>query len=290
MYQKLNACPLCGNSQFKNYMVVKDHAVSGESFALSKCLNCRLVFTNPRPDDQNLHRYYQHPEYISHVNRPQNLQQWIYQTVRYFTLRQKINWINQLNPKKSHLLDFGCGTGAFLKVAQRSGWNCQGVEPDEKALQSAINQNLTVKADLADLSQKQYGVITLWHVLEHLPDLTQTVKQLLSTLPKSGQLWVAVPNRDSFDCRYYQEYWAGYDIPRHLYHFNQENTRFLASKFKLKIIKIIPLKLDAYYVSILSEKYRHASIMNGIKQGYLSNKWASTHDLDYSSLVYVFQK
>ncbi|MDH5602598.1 MAG: class I SAM-dependent methyltransferase [Cyclobacteriaceae bacterium] len=296
MYEKIEKCPICSSEKIKNQQLIKDFSITNELFNISKCENCELLFTNPRPDPENIGKYYASKEYISHSNKPVNLIQYIYKLVRYFALRKKLNIINSLS-KKGNILDFGCGTGHFLSTCQKDGWQISGFEPDNKANEIAcMTTGTMIYKDILSVNTNQpYNVITLWHVLEHLHDLNGTMNLLYSLLYKQGVLLVAVPNIKSYDSLLYKEYWAAWDVPRHLYHFSQKNIKDLAKKHKFKIKKIYPMKFDSYYVSYLSEYYKnnHNNLLGkyiySIINGYKSNN-KGKEAFEYSSLIYVLTK
>lgn len=293
MYEKLTQCPLCKSGHFNNFIVVKDHAVSQESFSICKCSSCNFLFTNPRPDQQHIGQYYHSKNYISHQDASSNITNFIYKLVRKYTLRQKVGWINEFAKTKSRLLDFGCGTGYFLKAAEKDGWKVIGFEPNSTASSIAINKNnLNVYEEITDLeNEKKFDVITLFHVLEHVHDLEGTLQFLLRKLKHRGSLYIAVPNYDSYDAAVYKEKWAALDVPRHLYHFTAATMDNLAKQYHLKIKAIRPMSFDSYYVSILSEGYtdNKNKIINAIKNGYKSNQIAKKEN-NYSSLLFVLRK
>ena len=293
MYNKLDKCPLCKSTKFKNLIICKDHFLSGESFAISYCEQCKLEFTNPRPADELLHKYYQSAEYISHSNKATTLQNKVYKLIRKYTIKQKVKSINQY-VKKSALLDYGCGTGEFLSACKQDGWKVTGIEPEIIARDQAhslVGDSLydNINNMLKDVS---YDAITLWHVLEHVPDLNFLIRNLKRILTHNGIIFVAVPNNHSWDAKHYKEFWAAYDIPRHLYHFNQESFKNLCEIHSLKIISIIPMKFDSYYVSLLSEKYKFQknNYLKSIINGSLSNNYARLNQNNYSSLIYILKK
>jgi len=299
MYLKLESCPLCHNGYFDNYMICKDHQVSGESFAIVECSNCKLKFTNPRPGPENIVKYYVSDSYDSHSTRIKSLYGVIYRIARYFNLKNKIKLVGKF-AQKGTILDVGCGTGEFLQTAGKSGWNTVGMEPNPKAREYA--QKLTgsiIHQEISDISQKKYfDAITLWHVLEHVDDLKGTIKRLKKLLKREGKLIIAVPNCESYEAGVYKEMWAGYDVPRHFYHFTKSSMDFFQKEFDLKLKKVLPLKLDALYVSLLSEKSknRSSSLTNSLgayfkalRMGIRSNREAGRSN-NYSSLIYVFTK
>ena len=298
MYQKIEECPLCQSGHFDNYLICKDHSISGESFAIVQCKECNLRFTSPRPTQQNLVNYYASDSYISIANKANNITNLIYKFVRLFTIRQKTRLIRSL-AKVGTVLDVGCGTGDFLKGCQSNGWKVVGVEPSEAKNQSELLTGATIYSDLRDIPpQDKYEIITLWHVLEHLPDLHESMTHFRKVLKEDGRLVVAVPNCESWDAANYQEFWAGYDVPRHLFHFTQATMKRLCMANKLKIEHIYPMKLDSFYVSLLSEKYRQAEgnhirlslLFKAFFNGLKSNSWASKNSNNYSSLIYIISK
>jgi 2-polyprenyl-3-methyl-5-hydroxy-6-metoxy-1,4-benzoquinol methylase len=291
MYSPLDACPLCDHRSNRLHLQVRDYLVSGETFDIQKCASCGFLFTNPRPQAHEIGKYYQSSDYISHADTGFSIKTSAYALARKFMVNKKLRWINALPLTGQNLLDYGCGVGTFLKYSDNNGWNAYGVEPSENAYRIAFEKlGDRVQTSLSALSDKEFDVITLWHVLEHIHDLQLTVEQLLSTLKPKGWMLVAVPNPDSYDAKYYQEFWAGYDVPRHLYHFVPETMKFLAKKHRLQLVRTIPLKLDAYYVCLLSEKYRKGTIWKALYQGFRSNQHAKSHQANYSSLVYLMRK
>jgi len=291
MNVNLEACPLCGCLHNKPFLETKDYLLTGESFNLVQCSDCTLVYTNPRPTPDFMGRYYESGDYISHVQDKSNIKNIIYYWARNLMFHKKLSWMKSLQPIKSRLLDYGCGTGSFLNFLFTKEWDVWGVEPNETARKLAPNRlSNRVFANLEELPLMEFDIITLWHVLEHLHDIHGTIEVLLSNLSKPGWLVLAIPNFTSYDAKYYKNYWAGYDVPRHLSHFNGETMKLLAKKHRLQLVKTLPLVLDAYYICMLSEKYRQGSQVTGLYHAFKSNLDASKKPSNYSSLVYVLKK
>jgi 2-polyprenyl-3-methyl-5-hydroxy-6-metoxy-1,4-benzoquinol methylase len=292
-YERLEQCPLCQKNDFKNFLVVQDKLVSQESFVIVACENCGFKFTNPRPNEASIGTYYESEEYISHSNTNKGIISKAYKVVRSMTIRQKVDLVNRIS-EKGRLLDYGCGTGHFLTACQKEGWTINGVEPSQNARNTA--SELTGVAIMPSLETSllpyQFEVVTLWHVLEHIHSLQETFAQLVQLTRPQGKIIIAVPNADSLDAKEYKENWAAYDVPRHLYHFNQQTMKRLLKKHKLDLEETLPMKFDAYYVSMLSEKYREnkSNLVRFMLNGYKSNRYASQHKNDYSSLIYVARK
>jgi 2-polyprenyl-3-methyl-5-hydroxy-6-metoxy-1,4-benzoquinol methylase len=219
-------------------MVVTDHSITGESFAISKCTKCEFVFTNPRPKITEIGKYYESDKYISHSNKTAGIIDAVYKVVRIWTTNQKIKLIKKYK-KKGSVLDFGSGTGYFLNKINQAGYSSLGVEPNERAKLIAIKSHaLTIKSSLKEIDlESKFDVITCWHVIEHVHELNETIKKLKNLLNKKGIIFIAIPNYKSYDAKYYREYWAGYDVPRHLYHFSQDTMNEIAKKHQFKIVK-----------------------------------------------------
>ncbi|MEO1052942.1 MAG: class I SAM-dependent methyltransferase, partial [Bacteroidota bacterium] len=250
--------------------------------------------------ENNLDKYYASDNYISHTNKPNTLTNKLYKIARRFTLQRKLNLINKLQDKDT-ILDYGCGTGEFLNTCQNNGWQITGVEPNQVAREQAntINNNRVFPSLDSVEDKSKFKIITLWHVLEHIPQLNDTLKKLRKLLHKNGTMIVAVPNCESYDAQLYKEFWAGYDLPRHLYHFTPKTLKKLMKRHKLKVRDIIPMPLDSYYISLLSQQYMSvenddkAGVSNYIKSiinGYKSNSYAEKHQNNHSSLMYIISK
>jgi 2-polyprenyl-3-methyl-5-hydroxy-6-metoxy-1,4-benzoquinol methylase len=294
--QYLSVCPVCHQeANFSAFLSCKDHTVSNETFNLEQCQSCGFVATNPRPADHDLPRYYQSPAYISHSDISTNLIDKVYKVSRNFTLKWKYDLVHRHSlAKPSSLLDFGCGTGAFLQKCQQRKMIVSGVEPAEAArAQATRNAKTKIYSSVHELSGS-FDIITLWHVLEHVSDLNGTIKKLKNTLAENGTMFIAVPNLNSDDAKAYGEYWAAYDVPRHLWHFSRNTMKQLLTSHQLKLHHVVPMRLDAFYVSLLSEKYKRGeqgitNITRAIIQGTRSNQKATrTHE--YSSLIYIVRK
>lgn len=276
------------------YIKVKDHSVSQEDFELVFNDEFGMLETFPQPSVETLGDYYKSEDYISHTDAKRNFFEKVYHYVKEIALKKKLRLINSVSNNSKILLDVGCGTGDFLQVAGNSGWNITGIEPNEEARHIANRKtnNTVLDADqLFKLEAGSFDVITLWHVLEHLPNLDKHFSVFKKLLKSEGTLIIAVPNYKSYDAQVYKEFWAAYDAPRHLWHFNQDAIKQLAVKSNMKYVKTIPMKFDAFYVSLLSEKYKSGKMnyLQGFWNGLLSNFKAKSSG-EYSSLIYVLKK
>ncbi|MBX2964934.1 MAG: class I SAM-dependent methyltransferase [Cyclobacteriaceae bacterium] len=287
---EITCCPVCSGTQLSGFHSCEDHTVSHETFNISVCAGCGLGVTTPRPGDENIGSYYLSDEYISHSGNSSGVTGVLYKSARKITLGWKKKLVESYS-SKGHILDYGCGTGEFLQHMQASGWEISGVEPSQVAREKAerITQK-KVYETVDSLSQKKFNVITLWHVLEHIPNPNETLKQFKTLLAESGTVFIAVPNYKSPDAQHYKQHWAGYDVPRHLWHFSSDSMRKLleANGFKIEAIK--PMVLDAFYISLLSEKYKGSGLfkqyiggfINGLRSNILAGK-----NTNFSSLIYI---
>ena len=285
-------CPICQSTEWRQITKVQDHSISKEMFLLKECIHCSLMVTDPRPEEHQLSVYYQSENYISHSGKGQSLINRLYLIARNFSLKWKLKLINNLS-LKGKILDVGCGTGEFLNKLKRDSWIIAGIEPNNSARQKAIELTTKKIHESFNELKDSFDVITLWHVLEHLPNLDETFKNITTCLIQNGVLLIAVPNYKSWDSQKYKEFWAGYDVPRHLWHFNKKSMVLLLQKYGFNLVQTIPMKLDAYYVSMLSEKYKSGtSIINvfqGFIKGFTSNQKAKTSG-EYSSLIYIAKR
>jgi 2-polyprenyl-3-methyl-5-hydroxy-6-metoxy-1,4-benzoquinol methylase len=268
-------------------MQVKDHFNSKEIFNLEYNQKLDLYKTNPLPE--NLDKYYISNDYISHTDNARNSFEKMYQVVKKISLKRKyILILKQFkNPK---ILDFGCGTGDFVKYLKTKNINGVGVEPNFSAREIAINKNIIIFDNICELKNQKFDIITLWHVLEHVPNYIDQILELKKLLNPNGIIIIAVPNFNSYDAKYYKEFWAAYDVPRHIWHFSQTSIIDLAHKTNFSLQTIKPMWFDSFYVSLLSEKYKNKkqNILKATFLGLLSNIKA-IKSKEFSSLIYILK-
>lgn len=278
----------------KQILSVKDHSVSQEMFQLIYNEDYKMLETFPKPTKENLNKYYQSEDYISHTDSKRNLFEKTYQFIKRISLKRKLKLINAYALNEKKILDIGCGTGEFLLTAQYNDWNITGIEPNEQARTIANKKTNNQVFNTDKLSKFQKGsfqIITLWHVLEHIYDLNEHIKTLESLLKQEGAIIIAVPNYKSFDADHYKEFWAAYDVPRHLWHFSQESIEKLFNDFDMYVEEVKPMLFDAFYVSLLSEKYK-SNKMN-IFRAFLIATYSNLKAIktkEHSSLLYVIRK
>jgi 2-polyprenyl-3-methyl-5-hydroxy-6-metoxy-1,4-benzoquinol methylase len=274
----------------KHFLTVKDYSVSQETFELYQDQDLDLLITHPQPSLDVLGKYYESADYISHTDSKRSLFEKAYHFVKNIALKNKLNLINTCQPNKGLILDIGAGTGDFLTVAKNDGWKTIGVEPSEKAKAIAKNKGVSFVEKTSELESQTFDVISMWHVLEHVPNLEEQITELKRLLKPSGTLIVAVPNFKSFDANHYGKFWAAYDVPIHFWHFSKTAIQKLFEKENMKLEKILPMKFDSFYVSLLSEKYKTGK-MNYIKAFFigLQSNWKAKQKLEYSSHIYILK-
>lgn len=291
---KISQCPICNGKVFIEFLETEDYFLTKNKFSIVQCEDCGFKLTNPKPKQEDLPQYYDSTEYISHSNADKGLVNKIYQIVRKFALKSKVKLIDRYIDS-GQVLDIGCGTGEFLNAMQQSKYEVTGIEPNEDARKQARrNYGLKVidENQIKELRKTHFNVITLWHVLEHVYNLEERISQLQELIATEGILIVAVPNPSSFDAKHYGKFWAAYDCPRHLYHFNQITIRKLFGKYGFEVIKQKPMYFDAFYVSMLSEKYKQSKLqfLKGLTFGLISNFSAIFNQGNYSSIIYVLKQ
>ncbi len=287
-------CPTCGHKDYVTHLVLKDYFLSNEEFSIIKCTQCGLLSTFPQPLPSEIGKYYKSSHYISHATENKGLESTIYNFIRKKTLASKTKLIRKYSAG-NRLLDIGCATGVFLDYCYRHGFTVEGIEPDEKSRNYARKQfNLKVNdvEYLSRLPERSFDVITMWHVLEHVNDIQERMRLVSRLLTDDGIAFIALPNPLSYDAQFYKEYWAAYDVPRHLYHFTRASFTAFINEQQMKIIKIVPMVFDAYYISLLSERYINGrgSYFKALYRGFISNMYARRNSMNYSSMIYILRK
>jgi 2-polyprenyl-3-methyl-5-hydroxy-6-metoxy-1,4-benzoquinol methylase len=291
-----SVCPVCNSNAIQKVLDIKDYTVSQEIFEVWHCNNCSFRFTQNIPSASNIGPYYQSANYVSHSDTQEGFIHRAYHMVRTHTLKVKRQLIQQVTGKNAgDLIDVGAGTGAFSKTMKDANWNVTGLEPDDTARKNALEINgleLLSPDHLYHFPENSYDAITMWHVLEHVHDLHGYLEKFHSILRKDGKLVIAVPNYTSYDATVYQQYWAAYDVPRHLYHFSPESMTQLAKSKGFRIKTIKPMWFDSYYVSMLSEQYKRGknNYLSAVWNGLISNLNSLFKPKKCSSVIYILEK
>lgn len=293
----IDSCPVCGNTKFESYLTCKDFLVSLESFSILSCSKCKFSFTQDFPSEDEIGKYYDAPEYISHSDSNKGIINALYQIARKITLRSKTSLIEKYTPDKNNnkLLDLGAGTGYFLAAMRKKKWIVTGIEKSDSTRKYAHEKfglNIQNSEYLGHMPDKTKDIITMWHVLEHIEKLNQTFHHLHRVLKDDGTLFIALPNKSSIDAEYYKELWAAYDVPRHLWHFSPKDFEQLASKHGFRLDKIKRMTFDPLYISMLSEKHKGTSLSSviGLLKGLVFLIKSFSSESKSSSIIYILKK
>ena len=175
------------------------------------------------------------------------------------------------------------------------GWKTIGVEPSLEARKIAKETNhIELIGNINTVKEKKNSIdrVMLWHVLEHIPNIDEVFVKINLLLKDDGKLIIAVPNSKAYDAEKYQENWAGYDVPRHLSHFQKTTFKRIADKHSFEITKIKPMWFDAFYTSLLSEKIKTGkyNYIKGFSTGLRSNIKAVVGKGEFSSLIFILEK
>ncbi len=285
-------CPVCDGREFSHRLSVVDWSISGEKFILRSCRQCGFCHTHPQPDENNIDRYYASENYVSHSETRKGFINKLYGTFQKFNLRYKYRLLSNKVPRGTWL-DYGAGAGAFMQYCKSQGVNVIGLEPDGASRNKASTKGLEMHhpSHISSLPKESVAAITMWHVLEHVHNLHDVLHHANRILKPDGVLAIAVPNLLSYDAHHYKQYWAAYDVPRHLWHFREQDVRGITEPRGFSFVSKHPLKLDSFYVSMLSEKYKEKGLLLlGVWLGLRSNFHARFSGYPYSSEVYVFKK
>jgi len=269
------------------FLNCKDHLVSDETYEIMLNKENEMLVTSPIPAD--LEKYYESEEYQSHHNQKKTFLNFIYNTVKKRSFKKKESLFQNGKQRKS-ILDIGAGSGDFLQYCKDNKYEVTGTEPSATARKIALAKGIELHESIDQILDKKFDVITMWHVLEHIPNLFEFLEQLKTLLKEDGKLIVAVPNFKSYDAEYYKEFWAAYDVPRHLWHFSQKSIRNLFESVSMNVTKVHPMKYDSFYVSLLSEKHKtgKTNYLKAFWVGWKSNRKASKSS-EYSSLIYELE-
>jgi SAM-dependent methyltransferase len=291
-----SSCPLCASPEIDHFLTCVDHFLTKEEFEICKCSSCGFIFTQDSPEESEAGRYYESEEYISHSDSRKGITDKAYQAVRRIMLRRKMKLIRSLTGlSKGSILDIGSGTGHFLSTMKSSGWETKGIEINTKAREystSKFNIDVISPEQINSLGDNSFDCITLWHVLEHFYDPDSYMREIHRMLKPQGYCFVALPNGDSYDCRHYGKEWAAYDVPRHLWHFNNRAFSLFAGKNRFTISGTFDLPFDVFYISILSEKYTGTRfpVISGAIDGFIFSLRSFLNKAGSSSVIYFLRK
>ena len=222
------ACPACAE---RDTSIVQ---FADPPFRLARCSRCGLRWLLDPPVGEELADFYVSGFYGTAAPRGGPLATALHGLNNAIRLRE----LRDVAPGR--LLDVGCGKGRFLAAARDAGWDVVGVEFAPDLAASARLQGVEVHAgDFLEVPlDGDFDVITMWHVLEHLPDPAKAIARAVELLRPGGRLVVSVPNIDSLQARVGGEDWLHVDLPRHLFHFNPRSLSTLVRRAGLHVLRI----------------------------------------------------
>ncbi len=291
-----NVCPLCSSEKIGLQFNCTDHFISKEDFTVFKCSACDFSFTQDYPEESEITRFYESDSYISHSNTSEGFSNKLYRIARSIMLRKKKELIKKITGlKKGTILDIGSGTGYFAGAMKKAGWKVKGIEINEKARIFSISQfglEIIAPDKITAVEADSFDCITLWHVLEHFHDPFKYTSEIYRLLKPGAVCAIALPNCSSYDAEHYKKFWAAWDVPRHLWHFNPDTFRLFSEKsgFFLEDLRILPL--DVFYISQLSEKYKGSSLafLLGMSKAIVFAFLSVFKKRKSSSVIYILRK
>ena len=289
-------CPLCFSDKTGLLFNSNDHFVSRKDFAVFKCSDCGFLFTQDYPEESEIGAYYESEEYISHSDTSRGFSNKLYRIARTIMLGRKKVLVEKITGLiKGKILDIGSGTGYFAAIMRKAGWQVKGVEINEKARNFSAS-NFGLEVDLPDritsYDTNSFDCITLWHVLEHFHDPFKYISEIYRLLKPGAVCVVALPNSSSYDSTYYKQFWAAWDVPRHLWHFQPSTFRVLSEKSGFTLGNIKTLPLDVFYISLLSERYKSSSMafFKAMSRAFFFAFMSVFNRERSSSIIYILRK
>jgi 2-polyprenyl-3-methyl-5-hydroxy-6-metoxy-1,4-benzoquinol methylase len=291
--ETLTNCPSCKSSDFQQIGTIQDYFFSQKQFPISSCNNCTLVFTQNRPTAENIGEYYDSKNYASHdSSKGKSIFFSLYKMARNFMISKKHDLIRPFKPEWNRVLDYGAGEGHFVEYLNSKGKNAIGVEPSETGrINFEKRTNTPLYSDIQQVPKElTFQVITLWHVLEHIHTLRETIQELVNKLESKGIMVIAVPNQASKDRTFFGDQWAAWDVPRHLYHWGPQSLDHFMKSFSLVRIHTGQLPLDPFYIGLISARYAKKSAISGIWNGLKSYLHGQSHENEGSTLLTIWMK
>lgn len=208
-------CSICGATEATPCFSARDY-LTGETFQIVQCQTCMMHFVSPQPALEEMSRYYPPVYYGDRRSFFEVVTCWI---------RMRHVQRAQGHHKTGTLLDVGCGKGGMLQMLQKKGWRVLGTEFGTHPAQTTGDGDAVDirygALEACQLPGDSFDVVTLWHVLEHLTNPRETLREIRRLLKKEGKIILAVPNFGSLQAQWAGRHWLHLDVPRHVWHFTQ---------------------------------------------------------------------
>lgn len=252
-------CNLCGSTN-KEYVGSRDEHRYGlaSGFRLVRCTECNLVYLDPRPAPDEMPAYYP-PEYqeamreVARDVRKSRIGRIAIQMIR----RNRVAPL----PAPGRVLDVGCASGDYLLALRREGWDVHGIEIDDGAAEYAREKlGLPVRTGRAEealsgFPDDHFEAVTMWHVLEHLYDPAQALREVHRILKPGGTLLLELPNLKSWSAYLFGRQWFPLEIPRHLFHYTPESLTALLTKTGFQVRRLTSVPAPAEIVWTLQSMW-----------------------------------
>lgn len=219
-------CKICNSTLLEKY--------SHGKFELVRCRDCNINYNAHFPEIEDITEHYEKKYKISLDDTYNDERR------RYFRFPENIGLINdilQYTKAPSSILDIGCDKGYFIDEARRYGFNVFGTELSKSANLYTKKIKLDVRQNLSDFEQS-FDVITLWHVLEHIPEPVAFLEEIKSKMNRPGYLFIRVPAFDSYWSQLLKDKWDWFQPENHLFHYSMKSLSILLNKVGFDIEKI----------------------------------------------------
>ena len=248
-------CNLCGANDSELVLEGRDRLYGIEgTFPLVRCRHCGLIYLNPRPGPDDMARYYP-SDYIAYYNAIEDEPSFLRRLDRRYGLHKRCREVIRRAGGPGRLLDVGCATGVFLEGMRQRGWTVAGVELNAEAARYARERSglevFVGELEEAGYPDASFDVVTLWDVLEHVRDPRETLEEIARILRAGGLLVLSLPNPDCLEARLFGPYWAGWDVPRHLYIFSRSVLEQLLAETGFQIQEVSSFT-GRYHAFVLS--------------------------------------
>ncbi len=225
-------------------------------FRVVTCATCGLTYVTPRLTDAKLiEEVYDEGYWSSDAAKVRGYTDYRQDRPLYLrTYRRRMRVVRRHFPKAGRVLDVGCAAGYFLRVMQEEGWDVTGLEPSD-AIRPQAEELLgaqNVKAGLlgqVDLAPGSFDLITMWDVIEHIPDPVAAVREVGKLLAPGGRFLIETQNVDSRAARLLGKRWQHYKHAEHIYHFNPKTLAAVLAKADFHVLENTP-RLGGKYVSM----------------------------------------
>lgn len=249
-------CGVCGANDTKKLYSLK-------GFDVVKCRHCGFVYVNPRIANEDLPKLYS-----SDYFRNRQYGYLDYEATAHLRKKNFERWYRDIQPflkvDKGNVLDIGCASGYFLEILRSKGWNVQGIELDPAMIAVLKEKNIPAYTYTFDTFQtnEKYHLITLFDVLEHLPDIKDTFTRLASLLHPDGIVALITPDAESFQHKLFGKRWFQLKPQEHIHYFSASTLQKVIAPHNLSVVKIMHSGqyADVSFISNRLKEYNYKTL------------------------------